>query len=316
VFALAQHVLWHTRMKRLQLAFAGTALILGIGCGGPMQDEGTAFDFSTTGRSPNGPMLNTKVLAAVEVGGATIDGLAVKPKIAGGELVAARVRDGVLLSRHALAGTELSGIAHDGSKVRVRIDDVVEIEDPTPSEVNEGTLWTYYVSVDGKPLCTDSAGNVHGAYALSGRWDYRGGVETGGAKITDSRTFTFACRAIGALGKCVDLGFKPWSTVRQSSLEPYHQACTRLIRADYCGNGVSYTVPGTMIDIGDDLHIRTFDREWAGEAEWSPDGAVCLSLEKQSALQTSLRGTPACELPILASCGSLSTGLMATRFER
>ncbi|MBV9202478.1 MAG: hypothetical protein JOY83_22635 [Alphaproteobacteria bacterium] len=62
------------------------------------------------------------------------------------------------------------------------------------------------------------------------------------------------------------------------SLAPYYQACVRLVRADYCGDGVGYTRNGTPIDVFDAIGIQR-DEIAPGmtfEAAWGPDGAVCV----------------------------------------
>ena len=47
--------------------------------------------------------------------------------------------------------------------------------------------------------------------------------------------FTLTC-TVGAHAKCLQQGYWPWATTPQGdSLEPYLQACTRLMRADYAG---------------------------------------------------------------------------------
>ena len=51
----------------------------------------------------------------------------------------------------------------------------------------------------------------------------------------------------------MELGYKPWKTVGGVSLRDHHQTCTRVLRADYCGNGVSHTQDGTLINIWDTL---------------------------------------------------------------
>ena len=59
------------------------------------------------------------------------------------------------------------------------------------------------------------------------------------------------------MGKCILWGYQPWSTkneckgskCRTQALDPWLQACTRMVRADYCGDGRSYTFDGTPIEI-------------------------------------------------------------------
>jgi ADYC domain len=68
-----------------------------------------------------------------------------------------------------------------------------------------------------------------------------------------------------------------------------HWACTRLARADYCGNGVSHTHDGTWVNVWDTLPAPgPLQRRTKGllglpptgmlfEAGWNTGGAVCLS---------------------------------------
>ena len=53
----------------------------------------------------------------------------------------------------------------------------------------------------------------------------------------------------GAIAKCVLWGYRPWATYNGTPLAQYHQACTRMVRADYCGTGTSYTVTGNRISV-------------------------------------------------------------------
>jgi hypothetical protein len=88
---------------------------------------------------------------------------------------------------------------------------------------------------------------THGMF-LDGQWRADGSW--------DGHGYTFACTN-GVLAKCArNWGYKPWKAVaapggERVSLQPLHQACTRAARADYCGDGVSHTRNGTMIDLFD-----------------------------------------------------------------
>ncbi|MFO0710080.1 MAG: ADYC domain-containing protein [Sandaracinus sp.] len=74
--------------------------------------------------------------------------------------------------------------------------------------------------------------------------------------------------------KCREWGYDP-AVVGSAT----HEACTRMVRADYCGDGTSWTVDGTWIDVGDPAGIQepTLAREMQFEAGWGPDGAVCVA---------------------------------------
>jgi ADYC domain len=172
-------------------------------------------------------------------------------------------------------GASINGVLSDGSTLPLRVDDVSKGAGSTSD------VWFYDVSYRTDegwfPLCgTDAAGEPLAAIPLAGTWDYSEGTRTGGSWSSSSTTFTFACR-LNALAKCVEMGYKPWATVNGTSLRNHHQACTRLIRADYCGNGRSWTLDGRMINLYDSLGIQTDTDRWTFEAEWKPDGARCLS---------------------------------------
>jgi hypothetical protein len=100
---------------------------------------------------------------------------------------------------------------------------------------------------------------------LSGSWDERG------AHVASETTFTYSC-ASGVIAKCVGWGYRP--EVVGADL---HQTCTRLARADYCGDGISWTRNGTLVNLYDDLGIQTSDvvPGMTFEAAWGVNGAVC-----------------------------------------
>jgi hypothetical protein len=83
----------------------------------------------------------------------------------------------------------------------------------------------------------------------------------------------------GAEGKCVRFGYKPWGRAADGTpLAPYYQACVRLVRADYCGDGVGHTRNGTPIDLFDRVGVQA-DEPAPGmtlEAAFGPQGAACV----------------------------------------
>jgi hypothetical protein len=169
-------------------------------------------------------------------------------------------------------GTLIHARDEEGRPITLRIDSVEA--DPTDPE---GEISLYEVSYQRKDTgewvnyCLPDAQNVQRAIPISGSWDEtvqfheRPGV------------ITFACTG-GAMGKCIRFGYKPWKMMNGVSVQPYHQACVRMIRADYCGNGRSYTITGTYVDMYDRLNIQRpeADAEHTEilEAAWGPDGAT------------------------------------------
>jgi hypothetical protein len=62
---------------------------------------------------------------------------------------------------------------------------------------------------------------------------------------------------------------------------PYWTACTRMVRADYCGDGTTHTRDGTLITFGDTAVIRPINELLLKnlmefEAVWGPNGAICV----------------------------------------
>ncbi len=77
------------------------------------------------------------------------------------------------------------------------------------------------------------------------------------------------------------LGYHPWEpqkTKNAHSLWDYHQTCTRLLRADYCGSGVAHTLDGTLVELYDNDGIQkdSADKTLSFEAAWGTEGATCL----------------------------------------
>lgn len=101
---------------------------------------------------------------------------------------------------------------------------------------------------------------------------------------------TLTCSS-GAVGKCVRFGYKPWAKGPQGEdLTPYHAACVRMVRADYCGDDLAHTKNGTGIDLSDDLGIQKSESrentEFAFEAGWTPKGAACVARTRWSDVAT------------------------------
>lgn len=92
-----------------------------------------------------------------------------------------------------------------------------------------------------------------------------------GTHLERPDTLYFACAA-AAVGKAAVWGYSPWSTDAST-----HQTASRAVRADYCGNGQSYTQSGKPLQLSDVHGINDFtDPGQDNEAFWGKRGAVCL----------------------------------------
>lgn len=93
---------------------------------------------------------------------------------------------------------------------------------------------------------------------------------------SDPGAVLIAC-AQGALGKAIRYGFAPWNGLDVPGGLDLYQTGVRVVRADYCGDGVPHTVEGIFIQIRNDLANQSFiDPSAATEAIFGPDGAHCV----------------------------------------
>lgn len=216
---------------------------------------------------------------------------------------------GKKISTERFIGATFEATLDDGVVLPIRIDDYY-----SSSEKSQKHIVYYEVSYETaegwRPLCgVDDFGKPVPAVAFNGRWDYSQGTETGGSKITDPLVFTFGCSGF-VLAKCAEMGYAPWleawecmpdQRCTKTTLEAHHQACTRMMRADFCGNGVSYTLDGELINPYDSFGMRLDGLDWTFEAEWDQDGAICAARERIAG------ETPACmEWLNDPNCGDLS----------
>ncbi|WP_244237241.1 ADYC domain-containing protein [Corallococcus llansteffanensis] len=113
----------------------------------------------------------------------------------------------------------------------------------------------------------------------------RGLYDTLGNRTESTAAFTLGCD-YAVIAKCYRWGYKPWLDGAQAGpTTKAHWSCTRMARADYCGNGSSYTRDGTPIRLWDGLS-PTINPPPANpippvgvkfEAGWKTTGPACLS---------------------------------------
>ena len=267
---------------------------------------------SLNGKSLNGKSLNGSALgntlAYTRHGGARLDGkLFDETWLEGSELVG---RKGSSVVRGtAMAQAELQAVSDTGQPVKLRLRAV-----HAPAS---GDIWRYDVEYQDTdtawyPICVDAQGS-YPAIPLSGWWDQREGVPGGGDKIGDPTRFTFACTHTGTIGKCVQIGYRPWASASGTPLDDHHQACTRLLRNDYCGDGTPHTTEGNVVNLYDDVGVQADTESWVIEAEWEAGGASCFTPHNRGLIQL-----PCYEERVSVGCGSrhnfaLGTLLMSER---
>ncbi|MEZ4452690.1 MAG: ADYC domain-containing protein [Nannocystaceae bacterium] len=287
----------------------------------------------------NAPVLNSSRLNGNEFNGFTLNGGAFNGFTLNGFTLNGVDLDDISLDGSEFVGyrsdsgepVEVRGTAMIGTQIRLMYQGhmyILTFDDVYPDPANpSGDVYFHEISVYDvdndvtSPLCTidNQAAPV---IPLQHAWN----LETGD-RINNPNLVTFACHG-AVLAKCVEWGYRPWATGTKCDsqgqnctsvdLLNYHQACTRLARADYCGDGTAHTQNGTLIDVYDALnpHIQAQmtgnDPNWGVEAEWGPDGATCIGSSTRMQLLDDLEiayETPPCleDLEEQPACGTFPT---------
>ena len=240
------------------------------------------------GTQLQGTQLQGMSLQGFQFAGATLGGVALaNVRVEAGELVAeqdrATLRGAALVGAHLYAQVGNPDVDPPVTALlEYRIADIVE-EDPKYDPTHTGSTFLYTIeqNVDGtgswQPACPVDLDGRRAAIPVTATWDARGD------RIESSSLFTFGCTT-GVIAKCYRWGYRPWVT-GYGDLAAMHWACTRLARADYCGDGVSHTEDGTWVNVWDDLPAPGPIQEHGArllpgmqfEAAWNTRGAVCLS---------------------------------------
>jgi len=183
----------------------------------------------------------------------------------GAELVGV-TEDGEPISGADFVGVTFQAVDSSGAALDILIAD---------AEADSPDVWLYTLlakdaSGEWQNLCLVDPSGVAKATFFEGSWDDAGAWH-------GEKAVTIACTE-GVITKCTRWGYKPWE------LRDYHQACTRMARADYCGNGIPHTHDGTWIDIWDDIPIQELEPApgMKFEASWTPTGAYCVARERYS----------------------------------
>lgn len=232
-----------------------------------------------SGSIVNGALLDSVTLTGMEIGGLAISNVSLD-----GTILTGNLPNGTQITALDFIGATMQGVLTDGTTVSLVIDDIVESGD---ADILHYAISHVSSRGGAKPVCgLNESGDAIMSFPLTGRYDQTVGTATGGSFIADASRFSLACRG-AALAKCAELGYKPFRDATECnasgacqtvSMQPLHQACVRMVRADYCGDGASHTQNGTEIDVFDTFKIKGEDPSVMGslEAEWGVDGAQCV----------------------------------------
>ena len=212
---------------------------------------------------------------------------------ADGTRFALALPDGRMLYSSDLVGATL----HMGNGMAVRIDAVAMVND-----LHGKPLWQHQLSVADSSgswhnACTPHSDGTSTAMLVPGREQGDGTIDH------DATAFAITCTS-GAQGKCLRFGYRPWEASEgEGAVDPRarYNACIRMVRADYGGEGRPFTENGKLIDMFDDARIQVADlsAQQDFEAGWGSAGAVCVrhvrvknnvTLEQLEAHYPALRG--------------------------
>jgi hypothetical protein len=234
-----------------------------------------------------------------------------------GELVGDQ--GGVTLRGAQLVGTHLYAKVRD-SNANPPVDMLVEYriaavttENPAYDPTGTGLTFLYTLeqwvssSSTWQLACPADGDNVHAAIPLDAWWDEHGDRYDSSA----GGLFTFGCTS-GVIAKCYRWGYRPW-VEGYGDLTAMHWACTRLARADYCGDGVSRTQNGTWVNVWDTLatplQTRTSGTSMVFEAAWTTAGAVCVDHTRWPLTEGQTIATM-CPNETMPSCDSVQAALL------
>jgi hypothetical protein len=165
-----------------------------------------------------------------------------------GDRVSVTLSDGRTIAQDQLPGTILALGDGTGRQRRIRIDGVERDRQDAAGEVVLYSLSERDPeSGEWRNLCLPDPDGRRLGFPLAGAFTPDGRYEAAQGRIL----LTCTGGAGGAEGKCVRFGYKPWGLGPNNvSLAPYFQACVRLVRADYCGDGIAHTRDGTPPQVG------------------------------------------------------------------
>ena len=135
------------------------------------------------------------------------------------------------------------------------------------------------ISASSGPMAPKCAVQSRPGWPAAGGTPDRPSDPAGILSSTDGSIFELACTA-GPQAKCLRFGYAPWRQAPDGRpMIEWFNACVRMMRGDYCGNGQPYTRDGTWIDLYDRIGVQKSDEDptLRFEAMWGSEGAICVA---------------------------------------
>ena len=268
-----------------------SALLLVVGCADTESSKTAIVDQEVVG--DNGVSINGVSINGVSVNGVSVNGVSINGVSVNGVSVNGVSVNGVSLNGVSVNGVSINGNDFIGAQFGVSLSNggttTLRIDDMGALTGDNIDVQTYSLSINTDSGWVALCGGGE-AVAVPGSWNQTTGAWTDGG-------FSFACRG-SSVAKCLELGYKTWD-----GFSDHQHACVRMLRADYCGDGVSHTVNGTQINLYDNAGVQADTESWLIDGEWGPDGALCFNNYRGSAM-------PSCSAKHSTSCGSFSSGAL------
>lgn len=165
-----------------------------------------------------------------------------------------------------------------------------------------------------KPTCAEDVDPFGDAYLLREHAylvaDLAVDPQSGDFSVAPNAMY-LACRA-GAAGKSISWGYPPWTWGTD-----IHELATRVVRADYCGSGKSFTVKGNALFVRDQLGVNDFTATALDdEAAWdlATSRATCVTLPRDHAWRVGFT-TLDCGDHVLPVCSpeAMASSIFATK---
>lgn len=194
--------------------------------------------------------------------------------------------------------TKLTGVFLLTFQIGSPVNGLIEVQGGTDAPAGAPTYAKYTVMthLNGAPswayFCphTIPDGQSAPSYTINEPMIPVGGAKwlSNGARIDDSNSITLSC-GHDSVGGCILWDYPPWGTAtynsRVYSLKATHQACTRMKRADICGDGGSSTTPDagpalhTTLQVWDSYGVHPSSPQTFATTEgyWDANGAVCFN---------------------------------------
>ncbi|HEY0132799.1 MAG TPA: ADYC domain-containing protein [Nannocystis sp.] len=207
------------------------------------------------------------------------------------------VTDGNLkgkVGKTAYVGVDLVGSRWKFNMVDGAVETPVEIWIESYTQVSPKEARYTFKTLDSngvaQPICD---ADLNGSVAVTPIRDITVDSATGDM-VSRTKTVYLACTS-GALGKAIAWGYRPWERPLQE-----FEAATRMVRADYCYDGMSWTETGISLQVHDKYGVNTFlDATDPNEAVWLATGAACIGTPRNP---TYGPATVTCNGQALPSC--------------